>query len=92
VVTLSHGGYAKTQPLSEYQVQRRGGMGKAALTVKDEDFVEHLLVANSHDTLLCFHQSRQGVLAQGVPDSRGRPRLPRGGPWSTCCSSTRANA
>jgi len=54
VVTLSHGGYAKTQPLSEYQVQRRGGMGKAALSVKDEDFVEHLLIANSHDTLLCF--------------------------------------
>ncbi|MEM8942838.1 MAG: DNA gyrase subunit A [Pseudomonadota bacterium] len=54
VVTLSHGGYAKTQPLAEYQVQRRGGMGKAALTVKDEDFVEHLLIANTHDTLLCF--------------------------------------
>lgn len=54
VVTLSHGGYAKTQPLSEYQVQRRGGMGKAALSVKDEDFVEHLLIANTHDTLLCF--------------------------------------
>lgn len=54
VVTLSHGGYAKTQPLSEYQVQRRGGTGKAALSVKDEDFVEHLLMANTHDTLLCF--------------------------------------
>ncbi|MFK7829263.1 MAG: DNA gyrase subunit A [Congregibacter sp.] len=54
VVTLSHGGYAKTQPLAEYQVQRRGGMGKAALSVKDEDFVEHLLIANTHDTLLCF--------------------------------------
>ena len=54
VVTISQGGYAKSQPLSDYQAQRRGGMGKAAATVKDEDFVEHLLVASSHDTLLCF--------------------------------------
>src|SRR5690606_33358015 len=54
VVTISEGGYAKTQPLSDYQAQKRGGMGKAAATVKDEDFVEHLLVASSHDTLLCF--------------------------------------
>jgi DNA gyrase subunit A len=54
VVTISQGGYAKTQPLSDYQAQRRGGMGKAAASVKDEDYVEHLLVASSHDTLLCF--------------------------------------
>jgi len=54
VVTISHGGYAKSQPLTDYQAQRRGGMGKAAATVKDEDMVEHLLVASSHDTLLCF--------------------------------------
>jgi DNA gyrase subunit A len=54
VVTISQGGYAKTQPLSDYQAQRRGGMGKAAATVKDEDYVEHLLVASTHDTLLCF--------------------------------------
>ncbi|MDR2213670.1 MAG: DNA gyrase subunit A [Pseudomonadales bacterium] len=54
VVTISQGGYAKSQPLSDYQAQRRGGMGRAAATVKDEDFVEHLLVASSHDTLLCF--------------------------------------
>ena len=54
VVTISKGGYAKTQPLTDYQAQKRGGMGKAAATVKDEDFVEHLLVASSHDTLLCF--------------------------------------
>ena len=54
VVTISQTGYAKSQPLSDYQAQRRGGRGKAAQTVKDEDFVEHLLVASSHDTLLCF--------------------------------------
>ncbi len=54
VVTISHGGYAKTQPLTDYQAQRRGGMGKSATAVKDEDFVEHLLIANTHDTILCF--------------------------------------
>lgn len=54
VVTISHGGYAKSQPLDAYQAQRRGGMGKAATSVKDEDFVEHLLIANTHDYLLCF--------------------------------------
>jgi len=54
VVTISKGGYAKSQPLTDYQAQRRGGMGKAAASVKEEDFVEHLLVASSHDTLLCF--------------------------------------
>jgi len=54
VVTISHGGYAKTQPVTAYQAQRRGGRGKAATVVKDEDFVEHLLIASSHDTLLCF--------------------------------------
>lgn len=54
VVTISHGGYAKTQSLSDYQAQRRGGMGKSATAVKDEDFVEHLLIASTHDTILCF--------------------------------------
>ena len=54
VVTVSHQGYGKTQPLNVYQAQRRGGRGKAATSVKDEDFIEHLLIANSHDTLLCF--------------------------------------
>jgi DNA gyrase subunit A len=54
VVTISHGGYAKTQPLSDYQAQRRGGTGKSATAVKDEDFVEHLLIASTHATILCF--------------------------------------
>jgi DNA gyrase subunit A len=53
-VTLSHGGYAKAQPVSAYQAQRRGGRGKAATSVKDEDFVDKLFLANTHDTLLCF--------------------------------------
>ncbi|MFM1897207.1 MAG: hypothetical protein RLZZ385_2281 [Pseudomonadota bacterium] len=54
VVTISATGYAKSQPLTDYRAQRRGGMGKAAATLKDEDFVEHLLIANSHDVVLCF--------------------------------------
>jgi DNA gyrase subunit A len=54
VVTISHAGYAKTQPLTDYQAQRRGGKGKSATAMKDEDFIEHLLIANTHDTILCF--------------------------------------
>ena len=58
VVTISKTGYAKSQPLAGYRAQKRGGTGKAAASVKDEDIVEHLLIANTHDTLLCF--SSQG--------------------------------
>lgn len=54
VVTLSYSGYIKAQPLSSYQAQRRGGKGKAAAKVKEEDYIEKLLIANTHDTLLCF--------------------------------------
>jgi DNA gyrase subunit A len=54
VVTLSHAGYAKSQPVSAYRAQRRGGRGRSATAVKDEDFVDHLFVASSHDTVLCF--------------------------------------
>jgi len=54
VVTLSHGGYAKSQPIADYQAQKRGGRGKAATTMKDEDFIDKLFVAHTHDTLLCF--------------------------------------
>ncbi|MGK2912935.1 MAG: DNA gyrase subunit A [Porticoccaceae bacterium] len=54
VVTISHGGYAKTQSLDDYQAQRRGGTGKSATAVKEEDFIEHLLIASTHDTILCF--------------------------------------
>lgn len=60
VVTLSHEGYVKYQALSDYEAQRRGGKGKAATKMKDEDFIERLLVANTHDTILCF--SNRGKL------------------------------
>jgi DNA gyrase subunit A len=59
VVTLSHGGYAKSQPVSEYRAQGRGGRGRSATAMKDEDFVEKLFVANTHDTLLCFSSRGQ---------------------------------
>ncbi|MDE0177750.1 MAG: DNA gyrase subunit A, partial [Gammaproteobacteria bacterium] len=79
VVTVSHRGYAKTQPLSVYQAQRRGGMGRAATGLRDEDFVEHLLIANSHDTLLCFSNAgkvywlRVFHIPQGSRNAQGRP-------------------
>ncbi len=79
VVTLSHGGYAKVQPIDTYAAQRRGGRGKAATAVKDEDYVEHLLVAGTHDTLLCFtnigkvYWLRVFELPQGGRNSRGKP-------------------
>ena len=79
VVTVSHRGYAKTQPLSVYQAQRRGGTGRAATGLRDEDFVEHLLIANSHDTLLCFSNAgkvywlRVFHIPQGSPNAQGRP-------------------
>ncbi len=79
VVTISHGGYAKTQALSDYQAQRRGGMGKSATAVKDEDFVEHLLVASTHATILCFTSVGKvyWLKVYQIPlagrNSRGRP-------------------
>jgi DNA gyrase subunit A len=79
VVTLSHGGYAKAQPVSAYQAQRRGGRGKAATTVKDEDFIDNLFVANTHDTLLCFSDRgklywlKVYQLPQASRGSRGKP-------------------
>src|SRR4029077_10632361 len=54
VVTFSHGGYVKSQPLTEYKAQRRGGRGKTATAMKEDDFIERLLVAHSHDYLLCL--------------------------------------
>ena len=79
VVTLSHAGYAKSQPLTEYQAQRRGGRGKTATAVKDEDFVEKLFVAHTHDTLLCFSNRgrvywiRVFELPQAGRVARGKP-------------------
>ncbi|HET9694596.1 MAG TPA: DNA gyrase subunit A, partial [Steroidobacteraceae bacterium] len=59
VVTLTHGGYAKSTPVSEYRAQGRGGRGRAAAAMKDEDFIEKIFVANTHDTLLCFSSRGQ---------------------------------
>ncbi len=79
VVTISHGGYAKSQPLDDYQAQRRGGMGKSATAVKDEDFVEHLLIASTHDTILCFTNAgkvywlKVYMIPVAGRQSRGRP-------------------
>ena len=79
VVTISHGGYAKSQPLHAYQAQRRGGRGKAATGVKEEDYVEHLLVANSHSTLLLFSSKGKvyWMKTYEIPEAsrtaRGRP-------------------
>ena len=79
VVTISHGGYAKSQPLASYEAQRRGGKGKSATGVKDEDYVEHLLVANSHATLLLFSSKgkvywlRTYEIPEASRTARGRP-------------------
>ncbi len=81
VVTLSHRGYAKTQPLQDYQAQHRGGRGKSATAIKDEDFVEQLVIANSHDTILCFtnrgkvYWLKVYEIPQGSRGSRGRPMV-----------------
>lgn len=79
VVTLSHGGYVKAQSLDTYQAQKRGGRGRSATKVKDEDFIDKLFVANSHDTLLCF-SSRGKVywlkvyqVPQASREARGKP-------------------
>jgi DNA gyrase subunit A len=79
VVTLSHTGYFKRQPLADYRAQRRGGRGKQATSMKDEDFIDHLFVANTHDTVLCF--SNRGrcywlkvyEVPEGTRNSRGKP-------------------
>jgi DNA gyrase subunit A len=79
VVTLSHSGYIKSQPLSSYQAQRRGGRGKSATAVKDEDYVSRLLIANTHDTLLCFsslgkmYWLKVHQIPVGGRASKGRP-------------------
>jgi DNA gyrase subunit A len=79
VVTLSHGGYMKSQPVADYTAQKRGGRGKQATTTKDDDFVEKLFIANTHDYILCF--SNRGRIywlkvysvPQGSRNSRGKP-------------------
>jgi DNA gyrase subunit A len=79
VVTMSHGGYIKRQPLADYRAQKRGGRGKQAAAVKEDDFVDHLFVANTHDFMLCF-SSRGRVYwlkvyeaPEGQRNARGKP-------------------
>ncbi|MBK7685700.1 MAG: DNA gyrase subunit A [Rhodocyclaceae bacterium] len=79
VVTLSHSGYLKRQPLADYRAQRRGGRGKQAASIKDDDFVDQLFIANTHDHILCF--STQGRVywlkvyeaPEGARNARGKP-------------------
>jgi DNA gyrase subunit A len=79
VVTLSHQGYAKSQPLDSYRAQKRGGRGKSATTMKDEDFIDKLFIANSHDTILCFsslgkcYWLKVYQLPQAGRGARGKP-------------------
>ncbi len=79
VVTLSHTGYIKSQPLADYRAQRRGGRGKQAAAVKEDDFVDHLFVANTHDFILCFtnrgrvYWLKVYEVPQGTRTSRGKP-------------------
>jgi len=81
VVTLSHTGYAKAQSLSEYRAQRRGGRGKSATRTKDEDFIDRMFVANTHDTVLCFSSQGQVYwlkvyqLPQAGRGARGKPLI-----------------
>ncbi|MGD8566854.1 MAG: DNA gyrase subunit A [Gammaproteobacteria bacterium] len=79
VVTLSHEGYAKAQPLTDYRAQRRGGRGKSATSMKDTDFVDKLFIANTHDTILCFssfgkvYWKKVFELPQAGRAARGKP-------------------
>ena len=79
VVTLSHAGYAKSQPLSDYRAQRRGGRGKSATEVKEEDFIDKLFIASTHDTILCFSSRGKAYwlkvyeLPQAGRAARGKP-------------------
>lgn len=79
VVTLSHEGYAKSQPLTDYRAQRRGGRGKSATSFKEEDFIDKLFIANTHDTILCFssfgkvYWKKVYELPQAGRNARGKP-------------------
>jgi DNA gyrase subunit A len=79
VVTISHAGYVKAQPLADYRAQRRGGRGKQAAATKEDDFIDRLFVANTHDTMLCFsslgrlYWLKVYKVPQGTRTSRGKP-------------------
>ncbi|MFM0315934.1 DNA gyrase subunit A [Paraburkholderia nemoris] len=79
VVTMSHAGYVKSQPLSEYSAQKRGGRGKQATAMKEDDWIDTLFIANTHDHILCFsnrgrvYSVKVYEVPQGSRNSRGRP-------------------
>src|SRR5690606_35968316 len=79
VVTLSHAGYIKSQLLDDYQAQKRGGRGKQAITTREDDFIDNLFIANTHDFILCFSSLGRVYwikvynVPQGSRTSRGRP-------------------
>lgn len=81
VVTLSHAGYVKSQPVTQYQAQKRGGKGKIATTTKDEDYIDKLIIANTHDTILCFSSKgkvywlKVHELPQASRNAKGRPMV-----------------
>ncbi|CAM5211803.1 DNA gyrase subunit A OS=Castellaniella defragrans (strain DSM / CCUG 39792 / 65Phen) OX=1437824 GN=gyrA PE=3 SV=1 [Castellaniella denitrificans] len=82
VVTLSRSGYIKSQPLSEYRSQKRGGRGKQATATKEDDWVDQLFIANTHDYLLCFSdRGRVGSRSGKCPRARA---IRAAGPSSTC--------
>ena len=80
VVTMSHEGYVKTQPLTDYKAQRRGGRGKSATATKENDFIDKLIIANTHDTILCF-SSRGKVYWLKVYELPVASRASRGKPF-----------
>ena len=79
VVTLSHTGYIKSQPLADYRAQKRGGRGKQATATKEDDFIDNLFIANTHDYILCFSSRGQlywikvYTVPQGGRACRGKP-------------------
>src|SRR5256885_15021677 len=85
VVTFSHAGYIKSQPLTDYRAQRRGGRGKQAATTKEDDFIERLFIANTHDTMLCFSSRGRGYWLKGynvAPGKRASRGKANGNPFS----------
>ncbi|VEB42784.1 DNA gyrase subunit A [Chromobacterium violaceum] len=88
-MTISHTGYIKAQPIDDYSSQRRGGRGKQAAATKDDDFIETLFVANTHDYVLCF-SSRGRCYWRKVYDLPQGGRQSRASRWSTCCRWKRA--
>ena len=90
VVTFSHGGYVKSQPLTDYRAQRRGGRGKTATTMKEDDFIERLFVAHSHDYLLCFSNRGRLYWLKVYEVPAGQPHRRAASRSSTCSRSKRA--